>query len=106
MAIIELPVTGLSPSYKFRITLEGVVYTLRFKWNQRKELWVFDIANEQDENILVGVPVLTNVNIVGGICKLDMPPGLFTAIDETGQARDPDRETFGTEVKFVYEESA
>lgn len=106
MALLEMPVRADLPQYQFRIELEGTIYTLRFKWNTRMELWVFDIANEQDVDLLNGIPVQTNVDLKQRFRQDTLPPGLFLAFDETGAERDPDRDTFGNEVKFFYDEGA
>lgn len=105
MAILELPVRADIPSFQFRQELDGTVYTLRFRWNERMERWIFDIANEQNDNLLVGIPVHTDVNLKGRFKQTTLPPGLFLAFDETGNQRNPDRENFGKEVKFFYEEA-
>lgn len=105
MALIDIPVRFDLPSHSLRITLEGTVYTLRFRWNERTCCWIMDIASSEDVDIVNGIAVLTNVDMIGHIRRDDIPPGIFIAFDETGQQRDPDRETFGNEVKLFYEES-
>ena len=42
MAVIELPVRNDLPNYEFKSELDGVVYTLRFRFNERLNDWVFD----------------------------------------------------------------
>ena len=106
MAIIELPVRGDLPSFEFKIELEGVVYTLKFRWNERMARWLFSIANEVGQDIVAGLPVQTDVDIKGRFKGSTLPPGLFLSLDETGAQRNPDRETFGEEVKFLYEEAS
>ena len=106
MAILEMPVRGDVPEYQFRLELQGTVYTFRFKWNTRMERWIMDIADEQDNDILNGIVVQANVDLKQRFRQTTLPPGLFLAFDETGAARNPDRDTFGNEVKLFYEESA
>lgn len=105
MAILELPVRADIPSYQFRQEIEGVVYTLRFRWNSRMETWIFDIADEQENDLLVGIPVLSSVDLKSRFKMTTIPPGLFVAFDQAGDQRKPDRDTFGREVKFFYEEA-
>lgn len=103
--IVDLPVRSDLPAYSFKIELEGVVYTLRFRWNERMARWIFDIADEQGQDLVVGLPVHTDVDIKGRFRQSTVPPGLFVAYDETGAQRNPDRSNFGGEVKFFYQES-
>jgi len=105
MALVELPVRSDIPQYQFRIDLEGTVYTLRFKWNTRMERWIMDIADEQDNDLLNGIPVHSSVDLKQRFRQTTLPPGLFLAFDETGAVRNPDRDTFGNEVKLFYEEA-
>jgi len=105
MALISLPVRNDLPEHQFRIEIEGTVYTLRFRWNQRYETWFMDIADAEDTDILNGVACLSNRDMIGHIRNNNIPPGIFITYDETGQERDPDRTTFGNDVKLFYEES-
>lgn len=105
MALIDLPVRFELPEHQFRIEIEGVVYTLRFRWNERTCNWVMDIADSEDNDIVNGLGVFSDIDIIGHIKNDNIPPGIFISYDETGQSRNPDRTTFGNEVKLFYEES-
>ena len=63
MATIEMPVRSDIPSFQFRIELETTVYTLRFKWNTRMERWIMDIADEENNDLLNGIPVQASVDL-------------------------------------------
>lgn len=104
MALINIPVRFDLPSHTMRIELNIVVYTLRFKWNSRACCWFMDIADAENMDIVNGIAVRSNVDMIGHIKNDSLPPGLFLSYDETGQSRDPDRETFGNEVKLFYQE--
>lgn len=106
MAIIELPVRNDLPSYEFRQEIETVVYTFKFRWNARMGLWIFNIADEVGLDIISGLPVQTDVDIKSRFIYDNIPPGLFLSFDETGEQRNPGRENFGSEVKFLYQESS
>jgi len=106
MAIIEMPVRSDIASYEFKQEIEGVVYTFKFRFNERMGRWVFTIADENGIDLLSGIPVQANVNLKGRFKQTTLPPGLFLCYDETGAARNPNRETFGNDVKFFYEEAS
>lgn len=105
MATLELPVRSDLKSYEFTIDLEDGTFTLRFKYVERMDLWVMDIADAQNVDIVVGVPVQTNIDLFGQITKSDLPPGTFIALDETGQERDAGQDDLGNDVKLFYVES-
>lgn len=106
MAILEIPVRADLPSYEFKQEIEAVIYTFKFRWNDRMSKWFFSIADEENVELLSGIPVQTNVDIKGRFRQTTLPPGRFLAYDETGKGRDPDRSNFGSEIKFLYEESS
>lgn len=106
MALIDIPVRADLPSHTLRIDLEGVVYTLRFKWNVRLATWMMDIADAENGDLVNGIAVRSNVDLIGHISAAAVPPGVLLAYDETGQVRNPDRDTFGVEVKLFYNEAA
>lgn len=106
MAIIEIPVRADIAAYQFKQEIESVVYSFNFRWNERLSRWFFSIGNEEDVELLSGIPVQTNVDLKGRFRQVELPPGRFICYDETGKERDPDRTNFGTEIKFLYEESS
>ena len=102
MAILEMPVRSDLPAFTFKQELEGTVYTFDFRYNERFECWIMDISTEQGTPILQGTPVQTDVDIASRFLDPRLPKGHFAVIDETGEQRNPDRETFGGEVKLFY----
>ena len=105
MAIVEIPTRCDLPAYDFKIDLESTVYTLRFRWNSRMSRWIMDIATEDGTDLLVGIPLHTNVDITSRFKKAGLPPGAFAVYDETGNGNNPDQFNFGTDVKLLYEEA-
>lgn len=106
MAVVEMPVRNDLPDYQFKQELEGTVYTFNFRYNERFACWIMDISDETNENpIILGTPVQTDVDILSRFIFSELPPGQFICIDETGEQRNPDRDNFGIEVKLFYVES-
>lgn len=107
MATIEIPVRNDIFAYSIKVTLENLVYTLRFRWNSRIEKWVMDVNDGSDEPLLSGLILFTGIPLTHrfiGVIE-GLPPGQFMMIDETGQDRDADKDTFGNDVKLIYTES-
>lgn len=105
MAVIELPVSNETSHNGFQVELEGAIYNLDFYFNTRLERWVFDILDQGEAPLLVGIPLLTGQSLAFGYTIEGLPPGEFQAVDTTGQNRHADRDTLGNEIKVVYLES-
>jgi len=104
MAVFELPVRSDIPAYQFRQELDGSVYTLRFRWSERSCRWIMDIADEQNTDIIVGLPIHTERDVKSRFVGEGVPPGDFISLDLAGNQRSPDRDTFGTDVKLFYQD--
>ena len=64
MAIIEIPTRVDIASYKYKLTLEGTTYIFTYTYNKHIERWHMSIS-DVDDNILVGgIVLLTNVKIL------------------------------------------
>jgi len=105
MAIIEIPVRSDIPAYSFQITLEGTVFTLRFRFNTRLDRWVMDVNDVDDLPIITGVPLLYGLPLLDRYKLSNLPLGQFVIIDETGEERNPPRDSFGEDFKLLYKES-
>lgn len=105
MAILEIPVRADIPAYQFQITLDGTVYTLKFRFNVRMDRWIMDIADTDEEAILSGIPMLYGLPLVQRFELEELPPGKFVVVDETGEERNPTRTGFGDDFKLLYEEA-
>jgi len=106
MSIIEIPVRSDIPFYDMEITLERTAYFLEFYFNKRKDRWMMDILNQEKMPILVGTPLLTNVELLDKFAFEDTPPGLFLVLDLEGEQLNPGRNDLGDRVKLIYEEAA
>lgn len=105
MATIELPVRSDVKAYNFTIELDSFLYTLRFRFNDRSGLWSMDIADSIDGDILNGVSLLTNIDLID-VNKTLLPPGRFILIDETGEDRNPGENDLGNDIKLLYQEAS
>lgn len=106
MAILVLPVHSNAPNYEFQIDLEGVIFTLEFSYNTRSGRWHMSILDSTAEILYVGdIPILINLALHDQYIIPELPLGRFIAIDETGQNNEATRETFGNEIKLLYEEA-
>jgi hypothetical protein len=105
MAILNLPVRSDVESYNFSAVLEGTTYLFRFRFNRRAGRWFMDIATSDGVDLVCGIVIQTNVNLIGRFEIDGMPPGLMLAYDESGQAADAGILDLGVTVKLTYQES-
>lgn len=104
MSLLEIPAGNALPWYKFNVTLNDVLYTLRFRYNTRSSRWILDIADAANQDIVVGLPVLIGRNLTGRFVIEGIPPGLFLAADLTNQDEQPGRYSFGVDHVLLYED--
>lgn len=62
MIAYEIPLTA--EAQNFDIALAGVTYHLSLAWNPTLYCWVLDIATENQTPILMGLPVVTGLDLL------------------------------------------
>lgn len=105
MATLVMPVRADIPAYTFQIDLEGVLYTFTIRYNERMDRWLMDIADENENDLLVGTPILTHFNLIERFKSAALPPGGFFALDESGNQKQPGRDDLGNDIKLFYVEA-
>lgn len=101
--MITIPTRGDVPYYDIQIPLEGVVYTLEFRWNVRANAWFMAILDETGER-----PYATGLRLVvdwplSAYTTGRQPPGIFVALDTSNQSRDIEQiDELGARVRLVY----
>jgi hypothetical protein len=102
MNFLLIPARNDFPWYRFKITLSGVVYTLRFRYNLRMDRWILDIADPSNNPILIGLPVLLERDMTGQYVMAAIPPGTLFISDDTNKGSQPGRYAFGNTHTFFY----
>lgn len=105
MTTLVLPVRSDLKAYSFKVELETVIYTLSFAYNTRRGRWYMDLADQSDNDIVTGVPILVNIPLLDQYIVEGIPPGRFIAIDESGNNKIPGEDDLGNDVKLFYQES-
>src|SRR5579872_6068692 len=62
----------ISANQEFDISLAGISYHLKVKWNKFSNAWVLDIQDIQGNNILTGVPMVTGCDLLEQYGYLDL----------------------------------
>jgi len=101
-SIIILPLGNDLPWYTFSISLTGVQYTIRMRYNTRAQRWIMDIADGQNNDIIDSIPLLIGRNLVGRFNSDSLPGGEFFVTDDTGAGNQPTQYSFATTHSLWY----
>lgn len=107
MAVVVPILRGVDDAgyFDLQATLDGVTYTLEFRWNVRLGAWFMNVLDAEGvEPRLIGVRLVADYPLAQNIVDRD-PPGYFLAVD-TGAAAgfgvDPGFDDLGSRVQLVY----
>jgi hypothetical protein len=91
--------------FDLQATLDGVTYTLEFRWNVRLGAWFMNVLDaEGEEARLVGQRLVADYFFPRNIVDR-APPGLFLALDTgsaEGRGQDPGFDDLGSRVQLWY----
>ncbi len=104
MATLEIPLRNDLEAFQQLVDIEGTIFLLVFFFNTRRNLWYFDIRDIEGNPILLGISILTNVDLTRNFLHKAIPQGVFMAFDTEGEEKDPSEDGLGTPVKLLYEE--
>lgn len=107
MAILQIPTRNDLAAYSERVELDGNVFTLSFRWNDRMSRWICDFASAEGEPSLIGLPLVADYAFnrqFAGRNREGVPEGLMATLDKTGEAADPNLDNLGKEVIVIYQE--
>lgn len=105
MAILQIPVANNLDAYSFSVILEQITYFFEFKYNGRRKRWLMDIYDQDKVPLIYGMPMLTNVDVLGQYSQEELPPGNFLVFDLSGLNKNPEQFDLGDTVLLLYEES-
>lgn len=100
--LVGIPVGNDLPFYKLRVPLSGILTGLRFQFNTRMNRWIMDVTDAQDVDLLSGVPLLVNRDLIGFYVYSGALPGRFLVTDDTNTGAQPTRNSFGTTHSLLY----
>lgn len=94
-------------AFEQQATLDGVTYTLKFRWNVRYNAWTMHVLDSEGV-IAHRVGLVLRVNFPMDLYVRDphrSPPGIFVAVDTSGPAdfgEDPGFDDLGNRVQIEY----
>lgn len=100
--MISIPVRKDLTHFALQVSLDGVTYTLRVRWNARASAWFMDILTEDaDDVIAAGLRIVVGYPL--NLYRADRkPPGLLFAQDTSGRGVDPGLGELGERVQLFY----
>lgn len=84
--MLEIPMKNFS-SFTQEVTLDNVPYRLTFTWNTRGEFWSLGIADRARNNLITGIRLVLNYEMLQHYPGRDLPPGALFVIDPKSNAR-------------------
>lgn len=85
----EIPLRSDLPRYDLQVQLDAVTYTLELHWNTREAAWYMNVRTEDGSDIVNGIKVVVDFPLGRRTPNPLRPPGVFVAVDSSGQHLDP-----------------
>lgn len=101
MGIRRIP-TEPYPNTTQQCDLDGVTYSLRFRWSARGACWHMDIRTLDDEPVLLSARLVTSYPLLWRSLNPHRPPGDLMLLDMTGRDENATLEGFGTRFRLYY----
>ena len=101
---IDIPLSEGAPLpyFDMQAPLEGVTYTLQFRWNVRGLNWYMNVLDEEGITVLLaGLCLVANWPLAAYNVERQ-PPGAFVCVDSTGAGLDPTLTSFGVTATLLY----
>lgn len=106
MATLQIPVRNDLPAYQMRVELDGELFELSFRYNLRMTRWIMDILDSEENPIVIGIPLLTNVDLFKRYKDERLPQGTMLLFEEQGLDDNAEREDLAQSHFLLYSEAA
>jgi len=104
MAIGIIP-TEPHPYFIQSTILDGIRYSLTFRWSDRSDCWHLDIKTLDDETVALSVKLVLGVPLLRNVSSALRPPGELFLFDMKDLDAEPEFEGFGTRWVVAYDEA-
>jgi hypothetical protein len=103
MSFWALPADGTQPNHSFRVSLDGVVFEVHLRWNQRSATWQMTLYSAAGDVVLGSRRLLPGWSLIGRLRgRAGLPAGDLVPYDTTGSNVPPAQEDLGSRVWLVY----
>ena len=69
-------VPAQSQNQEFDISLNGVTYRFKLRWNSKSNCWMLNIYNDQNELVLPSIPLVTGCDLLEQFAYLGLDGAL------------------------------
>lgn len=101
-----IPLRSDLPHFDMQVTLDGVIYTLEFRWNRREGFWYMSLLHEDGTPLVLSMKFVIDHPFACRCRDSRRPPGALIAVDTSTQHRDPGLSDLGSRVLLVYFEKS
>ena len=102
MAVFGIPTSTTLPYYQLEVELDGVVYRLRFKFNERDEAWYLDFLDLEDNFLRAGLRVVNDWTLLRLWQLASAPAGEMIAVSDEQQTTVAQIDELGKSVILTY----
>lgn len=95
-----VPLTNIPQ--QFQIALAGVTYLLTVKWNDVCGEWFIDIADQNDDSIVAGIPLTTGTDLLAGLGYLGFGGSLYVYTSAGNPLDTPTLANLGTDSNLYF----
>jgi len=98
----QIPVITDNRNYEFRISLDGVFFTLAFRLNFRMNRWFMDVKDAEDIPLINGVPLLQGSDLIVRFKDAALPAGHFIIFNLENEAVEAGADDLGVNSLLLY----
>lgn len=100
---LSIPTSPDEPFYEQQSTIDGVDYTLTFRYNQREKCFYLTIGDVDGVDIVKGIKLVCNWSLLLGHDDARLPRGRFMVLSHvTGNDDNPDLGDLGEGRRCVF----
>lgn len=89
--------------YDEQVELDGVLYTIGFRYLPRCDQWLYDLRTAAGVDVLIGQFVVNGYPLLGRFKDLRLPPGNLVAVPVSDPDRPANENELGTRVPLTYQ---
>ena len=106
MATFIIPTRGDIQDYNQTVTLDGALFNLEFRFNQRDDAWTLNVLDESQVRIRSGIKLVANFPLLRVLRNLKRPLGELVSLDTRVLPAPPRQEELGEIIELTYLDAA
>ncbi len=102
---IEIPIPSpIRPFFSAKVTLDGVAFDVRLRWNERAAAWFFSLYDGEEQVLAPGRRLVLDFPLLARFVRgrSRLPAGQFVAVDTSGSGQEAGLAELGNRVLLLY----